>query len=82
MINPIVQGWINYYGRFYKSLLYPLFRRLNDDLARWASRKYRRLHHHHVRAVHSFGSVADATRHSFRTGGWEYDPDGRMMGAG
>jgi len=23
-INPIVQGWINYYGRFYKSRLYPL----------------------------------------------------------
>jgi RNA-directed DNA polymerase len=22
--NPIVQGWINYYGRFYKSRLYPL----------------------------------------------------------
>jgi RNA-directed DNA polymerase len=28
MFNTIVQGWINYYGRFYKSMLYPLFRRL------------------------------------------------------
>ena len=46
MINPIVQGWINYYGRFYKSMLYPLFRRLNEHLARWAARKYKRLHHH------------------------------------
>jgi RNA-directed DNA polymerase len=58
MINPIVQGWINYYGRFYKSLLYPLFRRLNEHLARWASRKYKRLHHHHARAVHWLRSVA------------------------
>ena len=51
MINPIVQGWINYYGRFYKSLLYPLFRRLNEHLARWAMRKYKRLHRHPCRAV-------------------------------
>jgi RNA-directed DNA polymerase len=58
MINPIVQGWINYYGRFYKSLLYPLFHRLNEHLARWASRKYKRLHHHHARAVHWLRSVA------------------------
>ena len=58
MINPIVQGWINYYGRFYKSLLYPLFRRLNEHLARWASRKYKRLHHHHARAVRWLRSVA------------------------
>ncbi|MCA1681710.1 MAG: transposase family protein, partial [Actinobacteria bacterium] len=26
------QGWINYYGRFYKSMLYPLLRRINDHL--------------------------------------------------
>jgi RNA-directed DNA polymerase len=27
MFNSVVQGWINYYGRFYKSMLYPLLRR-------------------------------------------------------
>lgn len=50
MVNPIVHGWINYYGRFYKSGLYPLFRRLNEHLARWAMRKYKRLHRHLTRA--------------------------------
>ena len=30
MFNNVVQGWINYYGRFYKSGLYPLLRRIND----------------------------------------------------
>ena len=25
MINPVVRGWINYYGNFYKSALYPTF---------------------------------------------------------
>jgi RNA-directed DNA polymerase len=29
MFNKVVQGWINYYGRFYQSMLYPLFRRIN-----------------------------------------------------
>ena len=43
MFNSIVQGWINYYGRFYKSMLYPLLRRINDHLMRWACRKYKRL---------------------------------------
>jgi RNA-directed DNA polymerase len=43
MFNRIVQGWINYYGRFYRSMLYPLFRHLNRKLVMWAMRKYRRL---------------------------------------
>jgi RNA-directed DNA polymerase len=42
-LNPIVAGWINYYGRFYRSAIYPLLRRVNADLRRWAGRKYRRL---------------------------------------
>jgi RNA-directed DNA polymerase len=42
-LNPIVAGGINYYGRFYRSALFPLLRRLNAYLRRWAGRKYRRL---------------------------------------
>jgi len=42
-LNPIVAGWINYYGRFYRSALFPLLRRLNAYLRRWAGRKYRLL---------------------------------------
>jgi hypothetical protein len=39
MFNPIVQGWINYYGRFYKSMLYLVLGRINEYLVRWAMRK-------------------------------------------
>ena len=46
MFNKVVQGWINYYGRFYKSGLYPLLRRINEYLVRWAKRKYKRLRGH------------------------------------
>jgi len=42
-LNPIVSGWINYYGRFYRSALNPLLRRINAYLRRWAGRKSNRL---------------------------------------
>jgi len=42
-INPIVRGWIGYYGRFTPSELYPTLQRINDYLRRWAKRKYKRL---------------------------------------
>ncbi len=42
-INPILAGWMNYYGRFYRSRLYPLLQRINTYLMRWARRKYKRL---------------------------------------
>jgi RNA-directed DNA polymerase len=58
MFNPIVQGWINYYGRFYKSMLYPLLRRINDYLVRWAMQKYKGLHRHADRARRWLRAVA------------------------
>jgi len=43
MINPIVAGWINYYGLFGRAQLYQLLRRINTYLMRWARKKYKRL---------------------------------------
>ena len=42
-LNPIVAGWMHYYGRYYRSALYPLLRRVSTYLTRWAGKKYRRL---------------------------------------
>lgn len=42
-INPIIRGWMNYYGTFYRSALYRLFARINAYLLRWIRRKYERL---------------------------------------
>jgi RNA-directed DNA polymerase len=42
-INPIVAGWMQYYGRFYRSALYPLLMRINAYLVRWLRNKYKRL---------------------------------------
>ena len=42
-INPIVRGWMNYWGRFYRTEMIPLLRRINTYLMRWARKKYKRL---------------------------------------
>lgn len=43
-INPIIRGWLQYYGAFYRSELYILCKRINTYLMRWARKKYKRLH--------------------------------------
>ncbi len=43
IINSVVRGWINYYGQYYRSALYPIFNQLNKALRKWAMRKFRRL---------------------------------------
>jgi RNA-directed DNA polymerase len=58
MWNPVLRGWIQYYGRFYKSALYPIFRHFNGLLVRWAMRKYKRLRGHRRRAEHWLGGIA------------------------
>jgi len=80
MFNTIVQGWINYYGRFYKSELYPLLRRINTYLVRWAKRKYKRLRGHTKRAQRWL--VRIARRQPTLLAHWRLArPDGWTMGA-
>ncbi len=44
--NHKIRGWINYYGKYYKSALYPTFRLLNRRLVRWVRKKYKRRRFH------------------------------------
>ncbi|CAN5903390.1 group II intron reverse transcriptase/maturase [soil metagenome] len=58
-INPIVRGWINYYGRFYRSRLVDhVLRWINDYLIRWAMRKYKRLRRRRGRASRFLAEIA------------------------
>ncbi|MGD8892297.1 MAG: reverse transcriptase domain-containing protein, partial [Desulfobacterales bacterium] len=65
IVNPKLQGWINYYGRFYKSALYPIFNQLNRSLQRWAMRKYKKLRGRKRRATHWLGRIAVQMRYLF-----------------
>ena len=42
-VNPVVSGWLNYYGRYYRTAMRPLLRRINAYILRWVRKKYRRL---------------------------------------
>src|SRR6266446_2511939 len=41
-INPLLRGWIAYYGRYAPSALYPLLRYINLTLRDWVMRKFKR----------------------------------------
>lgn len=43
-VNPVIQGWINYYGKFSRGVLKNFFGIINRKLAKWAERKFKRLH--------------------------------------
>jgi RNA-directed DNA polymerase len=81
-INRVVAGWINYYGRFYKSLLIAFLReRLNPHLVRWAMRKYKRLHRAPAKARRRLAQIADNNPGMFVH--WRHGalPSGSTMGA-
>jgi group II intron reverse transcriptase/maturase len=42
-INPIVAGWMRYYGAFYRSAMFLTLVRINVYLVRWIRKKYKRL---------------------------------------
>jgi RNA-directed DNA polymerase len=81
MFNAIIQGWINYYGRFYKSMLYPVFRHFNELLVAWAMRKYKRLRRHRGRARRFIADVARRQPGLFAHWRFGVRPDGWTMGA-
>jgi RNA-directed DNA polymerase len=64
-INPIVAGWVTYYGHFYKSLVVALLRRINQHLLRWARRKYKRLRARPVETRQRMSRFAETHRGLF-----------------
>jgi RNA-directed DNA polymerase len=58
MFNPVIRGWVNYYGKYYKSALYPIFNQLNMSLIKWAMRKYKKLRSRQRRAYYWLGRIA------------------------
>ena len=69
------------HGRFYKSMLYPLLRRINDHLVRWAMRKFKRLRRREKRARLFLVSVARRSPGLFAHWRFGLKPDGWTMGA-
>jgi len=50
VINPLLQGWINYYGKFRKSSMSTIYDYINGKLIKWARRKHKNLQRRKWRA--------------------------------
>ena len=81
-INVVVRGWIGYYGRFYRSELARLLRRINNYLVRWAMRKYKRLRRRRAPARRLLAEVYRREPNLFAHWPIGARPDGWTMGAG
>jgi hypothetical protein len=70
VLNPLLRGWIEYYGRYTPSALYPLFRYVNATLLAWAQRKFKRFKAHKVRAAYFLMKLAQTRAGLFVH--WQY----------
>jgi len=64
-LNPLLRGWIAYYGRYAPSALYPLLRYVNQTLVVWAMRKFKRFKDQTIRASKFLQRLAAERRDLF-----------------
>jgi RNA-directed DNA polymerase len=65
LVNPSVRGWMNYYGQFYRSKCVQVLRHLNEALAAWARRKFKRFRRRERASTYWLGRVARRDRKLF-----------------
>lgn len=59
LLNPQIQGWINYYAKFNKTEFRKVMAYLNEKLARWLRRKYKKLRNGYVaKAIYALSLTA------------------------
>jgi len=63
--NPIIRGWVYYYGRYYPTALRRAFTGLNRRLVRWAQGKYKRFRTHQRQATDWLRRLARQNRALF-----------------
>jgi RNA-directed DNA polymerase len=80
-INPIVFGWTNHYGQFYRSEMVGFLDRINNMLVRWLTQKYKRLRGSRRKARELLQSVCQAHRGMFAHWRFGARPHGWAMGA-
>ncbi len=63
--NPVLRGWINYYGKYNRSALYPVVRHFNQTLVAWAMRKFKQFRGHKTNAMRFLANIAKKQPHLF-----------------
>lgn len=59
MYNPVISGWLAYYGKYCPSALYSFCRHFNKTLVAWAMRKYKKLKGHKTRASQFLEKISE-----------------------
>ncbi len=65
LVNPYVQGWLNYYGRYYRSECILVLRYLNVALASWVRRKFKGYRNRERASMYKLGRIARRDRGLF-----------------
>jgi group II intron reverse transcriptase/maturase len=64
-INPILQGWLNYYAVYTPAAMNPIWHYINATLAAWVMRKYKRYARRKTQAELLIESIANKRRRLF-----------------
>jgi RNA-directed DNA polymerase len=77
LVNPVLTGWLNYYGRFSRSECTNVLQHFNRILAEWAGRKYMGLRYRVSASRHWLAGIAKTNstlfslwKHGVRPAGW------------
>jgi RNA-directed DNA polymerase len=57
-LNPVLRAWWQYYGRFYPTELWKLFRYFDERLGKWLRCKYKRMTGHRGRSLRKLDQIA------------------------
>jgi len=82
LVNPVAQGWMNFYGRFYRSKCIQVLRHINAALAAWARRKFKRFRRRERASVHWLGGIARREPALFAHWRFGATPAAEIRGAG
>jgi RNA-directed DNA polymerase len=58
-INPVLQGWANYYGKYGRTELRKIWILLNWRLAKLVGKKYKKLRGRRTRSIYRLGNIAN-----------------------
>lgn len=77
-VNPIIQGWINYYGKYNTSVLRNVLKNVNMKLASWVRDKFKKLKRQKSNSIRRLGDIALVKPNLFAHWSWGVKPTANL----